>query len=119
MHGSRPLGAEHMEQAHMTHDEHRFRGYPADVADVLEALADVWGLRPPDATGKLPGKGVWIKGARALREACGEFSLLAVLQEEQESWTQERLRGHSYMVVGPQSLIGPCRARSALWRVGA
>ena len=89
-----------------------YPGYPADVMDVIAELDATWRLQPP--AGK--GRGLWIQACRLLRESCGEFGVRRVLQAEYEGWDHARRQGRGYMVTGPQSLVGPCRARAAIMR---
>jgi len=71
--------------------------YPADVYNTVLRVSELWKLAPPKA--KTSRYKYWIKSARELKEACGEFGL-ALLEEIYENWIERQ-----YMVSGPASLV--------------
>jgi hypothetical protein len=71
--------------------------YPADVYGTVARVCELWKLAPPKA--KTSRYKYWIKSARELKDACGEFGL-ALLDEIHENWKERQ-----YMVSGPASLV--------------
>ena len=90
-------------------------GYPADVADTIQAVCELWNLRPPKRKGP---KSYWIDAARDLGEACGEFGVecLREYRKDFEKYMYAHQGVAPHTVEGPGSLIKSVRAKAAQMR---
>ena len=89
--------------------------FPEDVQPVILEVCRLWGLRPPR---RVVGKGgeyaLWIKDARELQDACGEFGL-DLLKQVHEDWAG--LSELERWTVGrPGSLTKTARAKAGTLR---
>ena len=89
--------------------------FPEDVQPIIVEVCRLWGLRPPR---RVVGKGgeyaLWIKDARELQDACGEFSL-GLLEQVHEDWAG--LSELERWTVGrPGSLTKTARAKAGILR---
>lgn len=84
-------------------------GYPEDIRGILSSFVYRWKVEPPARV-----SADWIKGARAIRDASGEFgsNILPLYAERYERET-EKLGRRPFMVSRPGSLVEPIRAFAA------
>lgn len=91
--------------------------FPEDVRDTVFNVCQLWYLRPPTKIGGKEGEYAhWIKCARGLQDACGEFEEMNVLLPINEDYEQKKKDAYGivpYTVSGPCSLIKMCRAKTA------
>ncbi len=91
-------------------------GWPADVVDTVTAVCELWYLRPPETKS---AKAYWIKAARELIDACGEFGIRAI-EEYRKDFEREMRRNKEktgygvapHTVEGPGSLVKMVRAKT-------
>ena len=88
-------------------------GYPPELQGVIEDICEVWGHKPP--TRKSQYFTMWIKGARELLEACGEFPVKDVIGSIRERWEAD---GGGISITSPMSLVSLARDDAARRRSG-
>ncbi len=89
--------------------------YPEDVRSILVKVCSIWKISCPPR--KSADAGYWIKGARALEEAC-EGHPDVVLLEIQQDLTVRRHR-NSVTIASPNSLVNMARAKVGELKVKA
>lgn len=95
--------------------------WPVDVQEVIEAVSELWRLRPPTTK---QSKSYWIQSARELKDACGEYTVYELLDVVHETWLRKMREikertGQGcapYIVEGPNSLVKVARAQAGEWR---
>jgi len=89
--------------------------WPADVVDVVQLVCKLWHLRAPATK---TSKALWIRDARELLDAAGEYELDALREYRRDF--EEHMRAHSgvaqHTVSGPGSLVKMVRAKAAMMR---
>ena len=91
--------------------------YPEELQPYIRAMR-YWQLLPPGP--KSTQKAKWIKCARELQDACGEFDVEIIAREEFAEWNRVRALGEvPYEVVGPHSLMNTFRSRAGKLRLSA
>jgi hypothetical protein len=76
--------------------------FPADVQDILGSFCRLWSMEPPAVgSGRFSW---WVKGARALLDACAEF------KEELLTELREELKGSELTISSPSSLVNMAAA---------
>jgi phage replication O-like protein O len=64
--------------------------YPQDVREILDLFCKLWDLAPPRAFGGKNGRSEysdWVRCARELADACGEFDPAQVITEYHKRWS--------------------------------
>jgi DNA-binding Lrp family transcriptional regulator len=84
--------------------------YPADVKELLAVFCETWNIRPPAlCKDKSAPSSDWIRSARYLLDACGEFGVEAITAHRK--WFDEEIVRRKgiipYSVTRPGSLINP------------
>lgn len=94
--------------------------WPEEVRPVVSAMVEFFSLRPPDKPKRGGGQyAYWIKGARDVIEASGEFSPLEVIRSIREDYERDSKDGiPPYSVASPNSLVNKAREKAALLRGG-
>jgi DNA-binding Lrp family transcriptional regulator len=82
--------------------------FPEDLRPLVQKMCDLWNLHPPLA--KTSDYHFWVKGARSLSDACGEFGVDAI-----EAAYYANLR-EPITVSNPGSLVQPCRYQAGKLR---
>ncbi len=91
--------------AHATNQRVDLAEYPEDTREILEEFCNLWGVKPPRK--KKGGEyALWIRDARDLLDACGEFGK-ELLDDVFQDW-----RDNPFMVGRPGSLLKAARAMS-------
>ena len=89
--------------------------WPVDVVEVVQLVCTLWHLRPPATK---TSKALWIRDARELLDACGEYELDALREYRRDF--EAHMRAHSgvaqHTVSGPGSLVKMVRAKAATMR---
>lgn len=89
--------------------------YPEDTRPILESFCSLWSILPPRKTVKTGGEfALWIKEARWLIDACGEFGP-ALLEDIHCNWKNS---DHRFTVGRPGALIKSARAKAGEKRSG-
>lgn len=79
--------------------------FPADVVGIIGRVCELWQLSPP---GRKDNRfAYWIKAARELKDACGEFGV-GLIDRVHREWLDSQ-----YMVSSPASLINTAAAAAA------
>ena len=89
--------------------------YPVDVQEIVKLVCMLWRLRAPATK---VSKALWIRDARELLDAAGEFGMDAVVTYQRDF--QDYMRAHAgiapHTVSGPGSLVKMVRATAAKMR---
>ncbi len=89
--------------------------YPEEVQGIIVVVCRLWHLRAPQTK---VSKGLWIRDARELSDACGEFGLdaLEAYRLDFEDYMTKHQGVAQHTVSGPGSLVKMVRAKTASMR---
>ena len=101
---------------HKSPEEDRVNEYPEDVRPIISAVCELFNLKCPSI--KSSHAGHWIREARELCDACGEFEKQVLVEIAEDTERHKRLKGGTmpFYISGPGSLSNPARAKAGEMR---
>jgi hypothetical protein len=88
--------------------------FPESVRGVVKEVCQLWDLQPPAKATAMSDFSMWIKGARALADACGEFGP-SLLESIHADWLA-RAESSRFTVGWPGALVKTARAKAGVMR---